>query len=479
MGSTVKAPTAPTNPTNPVDPSTPVVDTINAFISGGTFIVGDNVNLVGFVTGNSEPVTWTITSGSLPTGLNLATSGVISGTPTQAGSFTAYLVISNSRGSTTASVTFTINAQVPQLVVPPQSGDFFAIKGQPIAARTINVTGGDGILTSEVAIGSLPNGLSLSGLTLSGRVDAAVSVGDYDPIITVKDGSGQSGDTSFNIKVRDVLNLTVGTPPPIYRGINYTFDVSASGGENPVISANFDAIPGFSFSNGHLSGQLSSVTYQNETTGRGSASVTFQVSDDTDQKVSPITRTFDMWDYPSFEISGNTNVRAESDSVNLTMTSKSAPGTLSYIASGLPKGLSINESTGQISGIIAADASGVVNSTVTLKDGPGRTATQNIQFNISPAIQPLTASTISDTTMNVNDKRTITFTMSGGTGGYTRTGSLPTHVLDITFNGNTGSIALNPRSAQPRRQMSFKVRDSSGTTIDVYFNLTVNDNGGF
>ncbi len=46
--------------------------------------------------GGVTPYHWTISSGSLPTGLNLSDAGVISGTPTQSGNFSFDVTVTDS-----------------------------------------------------------------------------------------------------------------------------------------------------------------------------------------------------------------------------------------------------------------------------------------------------------------------------------------------------------------------------------------------
>ncbi|MCL1867420.1 MAG: putative Ig domain-containing protein [Paludibacter sp.] len=54
------------------------------------------------------PITWTLESGALPTGLSLATTGVISGTPTTAATSTFTVKATNAKGNNTKSLSITI-----------------------------------------------------------------------------------------------------------------------------------------------------------------------------------------------------------------------------------------------------------------------------------------------------------------------------------------------------------------------------------
>lgn len=59
--------------------------------------------------GTNSP-TWAVTSGALPPGLSLSSSGLISGTPTQVGTFNGVVTASNAYGSATQTFVFVVNA---------------------------------------------------------------------------------------------------------------------------------------------------------------------------------------------------------------------------------------------------------------------------------------------------------------------------------------------------------------------------------
>jgi putative cell wall-binding protein len=61
------------------------------------------------VAGGDAPITWTVYSGSLPDGLTLSSGGIISGTPTTAGTFNFTIKATNNEGSDTQTLNILIN----------------------------------------------------------------------------------------------------------------------------------------------------------------------------------------------------------------------------------------------------------------------------------------------------------------------------------------------------------------------------------
>src|SRR5438128_487092 len=115
-------------------------------------------------TGGTFPYTWRTTSGSLPTGLSLAASGAISGTPTTSGtySFTAQVTDSDLH---TASYTYSV--LIAAYITPSLSITTASVPNGSVsmAYRTtvLAATGGNSPYTWSVASGSaLPGVLTLS-----------------------------------------------------------------------------------------------------------------------------------------------------------------------------------------------------------------------------------------------------------------------------------------------------------------------------
>jgi PKD repeat protein/predicted esterase len=115
-----------------------------------------------FAAAGTAPITWSVSAGSLPPGIALNSStGVASGTPTAAGTFTFTVKAANAAGSDTRSYGQTINpaAVAPSLTLgttlPLQGG----IVGSPFSV-TFTATGTAPLTWS--ALGSLPPGITLN-----------------------------------------------------------------------------------------------------------------------------------------------------------------------------------------------------------------------------------------------------------------------------------------------------------------------------
>jgi VCBS repeat-containing protein len=172
------------------------------------------------------PYTWSIASGSLPAGLSLASSGVISGTPTTAVTSTVtYRVIDNASATATKSLSITINAAVSVATASLSSGNTGAAY-----AQTLSASGGSGTYTWSITSGSLPTGLSLgssSGAiagtpTIAGTSSFTVQASDgigtatkalsitinaaNTPPVAVNDTYTINEDTALNVAAAGVLN---------------------------------------------------------------------------------------------------------------------------------------------------------------------------------------------------------------------------------------------------------------------------------
>jgi hypothetical protein len=119
--------------------------------------------------GGTAPYTWSVQSGSLPTGLSLnASTGAITGTPTTAGTSNLIFRVTDAVAATDDSGVYSLVIADVAPVLITASSPLNSGAVNEAYTRAIGVTGGTGSYTLTVADGALPNGLSISGMNITG-----------------------------------------------------------------------------------------------------------------------------------------------------------------------------------------------------------------------------------------------------------------------------------------------------------------------
>ena len=169
--------------------------------------------------------TWTVSAGSLPAGLTLSSSGLLSGTPTAAGDYSFKITATDGSRSDTQSYSISV---VPKLVVAPTKTA--AEVGVPYQFAP-QATGGRSGYRWSVA-GTLPAGLSLDAATgaISGTPS---SPGTYALKLTVTDAAGLSVTVDFPLTVAPRLLVSRRPLPLASIGAAYRATLRATGGVAP------------------------------------------------------------------------------------------------------------------------------------------------------------------------------------------------------------------------------------------------------
>jgi hypothetical protein len=143
-------------------------------------------------TGGSSTYTWADPSATLPPGLGISPAGVVSGTPTAAGTAAVRLTVTDS-GGRTATVTFTWTVLTPVTAQAP--GNQTSTVGTAITALTLTASGGSGGYTWTDPGATLPPGLGISPAGIvSGTPTAA---GTAAVRLTVTDSGGRTATVTF------------------------------------------------------------------------------------------------------------------------------------------------------------------------------------------------------------------------------------------------------------------------------------------
>jgi Tol biopolymer transport system component len=169
---------------------------------------------------NGGAITSCTASPTLPAGLSInSTTCAISGTPAGIQASTVYsITASNSGGSSSQSITITVNDTAP--VFSYSGGPFSTTVNTALTTLTPTSTGGT--ITSCSASPGLPGGLSLSnGCVISGTPTVVTVPTNYTITAT---NSGGSASSTINLQIKDVaptLSYT-GSPFTYTQGITIT-----------------------------------------------------------------------------------------------------------------------------------------------------------------------------------------------------------------------------------------------------------------
>jgi 6-phosphogluconolactonase (cycloisomerase 2 family) len=325
-------------------------------------------------------VTYTVAP-TLPAGLVLNPStGVISGTPTAIAPTASYVVTgTNAIGSTTASISITVNDVPPSaLVYTPNPATY--VKGVAITTNTPTHSGGAAVSYALAPAEPLPPGLVFSTTTgaISGTPTAITASGPHTVTAT---NSGGSTSVVLTITVTDAppTGLTYLVNPAKYtKGTPIAPNTATNGGGTVISYGVLPALPtGLSLSTttGTISGTPSvlavAATYTVTATNSGgftTAGVSITVVD-----VPPANLSY----------SAPTAVYTLGSAIPVNVPSSTGGAVVSYSAlPALPAGLSLNAATGIISGIptqVTAAGSHTITATNT-----GGSATAMVSITVNP-----------------------------------------------------------------------------------------------
>lgn len=372
-------------------------------------------------TGGISPYTWALTSGSLPTGLSLnASSGVISGTATSAAAATFIARATDAAGCTDTQ-SYTVTPVCPTLSITPSALTAGAVG--TAYSQTLGASGGTAPYSSwTVTGGTLPAGLTLnaSAGVISGTPTAAASPAT-SVTVRVNDVNGCQGTQVVTLQICPVISLSpaILTTPSV--GTSYSQTISASGGTaSYTFTVSSGALPSWATlsSSGVLSGTPTSTT-----------AATFTVKA-TDANGCSGTQSFTVTPVcPTITITTGAlaaGTVGSSYSQTLAAAGGNAPYSAWTITSGtLPAGLTLNASTGVISGTPTVSASPAASITVRVNDANGCQGSRAITLQICPVIS-FSPTTLAAATVGTAYSQTIT--ASGGSSPYTCTlasGTLP------------------------------------------------------
>ena len=365
----------------------------------------------------------------LPAGLSIdPASGEITGTISNSAiSTTAHAVtVTASDGQDSSTQTFTWSVGGVSLTTPDNQSNV----DSDVVLLGLTATEMSSGTLSFSAVG-LPAGLAINAVTgvIDGTISStAHSSTPHTATVTASDGTYTESET-FDWTVGRVA-LTVPDNQSSREGSTVSLAVSSTDHVNTVTYSATGLPSGLSINSttGLISGTIGTSAHD-----LSPDQVTLTAADGTLSDVETL-----VWSVTAqiALVSPGTQSNAAGDSVSLALTaSDSSAGTISYSASGLPAGLSINSSTGVISGTIGTAAAASNDTTVTASDG-----TYSSSQEFAWAVSTLDLPAIADQQNMDDDVVSLSAAASyhgAGTVTYSES-SLPT---GLSINSTTGLIS--------------------------------------
>ena len=394
--------------------------------------------------------------GSLPAGLALnASTGVISGTPTTVSRPQFTIRVQDAFGQV-ATRQYTVDIAATPLVLSAITMP----RGMLGVAYSImlNATGGSASYTFSKPTGTLPNGLSLDASTgiISGTPTATAT---FTFTAMVSDPYSRSDSKSFTIYIDPVFTITTTSLNNVVAGNAYNQAVAVTGGLAPYTWS-------------ITSGLLPTGLTLNSTTGiisgtpptANSQQIVVEVQDTAGRKIN---RQYTLWVIDPLTLlttSMPNGALNESYSDSLRVSGGVPPYTFTLTGQ-LPAGLSMNSSTGLISGI--PTVAGLTNAGITIVDSSlpvAQSKSTTFSIRIWSLATIMTSASLPSALVNTA-MTPVALTAKAGTAPYSWSlvsGAMPTGVTI-----STGGLISGTPTVAGNFTFTIRATDSSATPVNA------------
>ena len=416
-------------------------------------------------------------SPSLPSGLNFSNIGKITGTPTQSSAQTAYLAQAVDSIGQLSSATFYLavnNSALTSTVVVSISTLSQYVAFTPFTPVTY--VGGTPPVTYSVSP-SLSSGISINPSTgvLSGTPQTTLSTTSYDITITDNVGGKTTGTIQLNvIAVPDLVSTRAVSTVTAFanQALTAVTPVTVTGGYGSYSYSVSPSLPsGLLFSS--VNGQITGTPNQLSATATYTVTVTDPVSQTTSTnfdltvKAQPLAATS--------SIPASTLIVYQLATPFTPVTSTGGFGSLSYtIDLSLPSGLSLNASTGQITGTPTA-LSSTASYVITVTDSLAQSSTASFAVSVAEVAPSPLSVTVSSLNVSLTQNQSANVSPVQVLGGvspyvYSLTPSLP---AGLTFSTTAGTITGSTNVVTSATTYNITVVDGQPQSITKSFSLAV------
>ena len=417
------------------------------------------------MTGSPAP-TVTVTTGVLPTGLTLSSAGLLSGTPTQSGSFPVTLTATNGT-LPNATQNFTVVVNTPPAITSANAATFalntagtFQVVMTGFPAPTVSVTAG-----------VLPNGVTLSPAGLLAGMPT--QSGSFAVTLTATNGTLPDATQSFTV--------LVGAPPAITSANGATFVSNVPGTTFQVVMTGFPA-PTVSVTAGVLPNGLT-LSAAGLLSGTATQGGVFPVTlTATNGTVPNATQSFTVTvNQPPTFTSAAAATFVVGASNTFTVTTNGVPNA-TFVASGvLPSGVTFTDNgngTATLAGPPAIGTNGTYPLDITATNAIG-SAPQNFVLTVSSSSTPIITSAASATfTVGGIESFTVTTAAFPAVNVISEIGGLPSGVTFVNNNDGTATLSGRPNAGTAGIYPLIITASNGGPGANQPFTLTVDAAAG-
>ncbi|MEV6600040.1 putative Ig domain-containing protein [Actinoplanes sp. NPDC051346] len=398
--------------------------------------------------GGTGTYTWTATN--LPPGLTVdPATGVITGTPTTNGVYSAIVTATDTTGTSGATgFTWTI-AAAPELTNPGP----VHVTTNVAVSQQLTATGGKAPYTWTAT--GLPAGLSIKSSTglITGTVTSATTT---SVTVTVTDALKITNTVNFPLTVAIPVQVNAPDTQTDPVGNTASVAITATGGTAPYAWTASGLPAGLS-----IDPATGTVTGTPTTVATSTVTVT---ATDSGRRTHAATFTWKIVEALSVQTPDTVDATA---GIDIEVTAKASGGAAPYTwtATGLPAGVTVIKTTGTITGV--PTTAGDFTATLTVTDADGHTSPKTVGWHVAQALAVIDPGAQSGTT---GEAVTLTVVAGGGTSPYTwmATG-LP---AGLAINPTSGVINGIPTSVTATT-VTVTVTDANSRTSTVHVSWNV------
>ncbi len=425
--------------------------------------------------GGTAPYSYAVTGGALPGGLTLSASGVLSGTPTDFGTFSFAVTATDSStgsGPYTATQSYSVQIEQPAPIANPVSATVaYGSAANPI---TLAISGG---AAASVAIATPPaNGAAVANGTGVTYTPNAGFAGSDSFTYTATNAGGTSAPATVTITVANpAITIAADGPLTATAGTAYSQTFTFSGGAQPFAGYQVANLPaGLAISGS----SANSVTVSGTPTSAGSFALAVSGTDaSTGNGPFNTSQTFTLTvNAPALALTPATGsfTASYTAAYSQAITATGGVGPYSYSLTGnFPAGVTLNPSTGLLSG--SPTASGTFSFAVTATDtgstGAGAPFTVQGNYTLTVAAPLVSVTPTNLPVATAGAAYSATLAATGGVGPYRF--ALSGGALPAGLSLSAGGVVAGTPTATGAFAFTVNVTDANGQAGTTSLTLNV------